>query len=70
MSFAGKVVQSLFCTLSSLLKIVRMQGKEACPVLVQEGFALHEHVVLAETAIEKVADAGVVGNHQSTHSVS
>lgn len=38
-------------------------------VVVQEGFALHELVVLAEAVIKEVADAGVVGQHEPTHPV-
>ena len=47
-----------------------MQGeKEAYPVFVQEGFSLHEHVILAEAAIEEVTDACVVGYHEPAHTV-
>lgn len=38
-------------------------------VVVQEGFALHELIVLAEAVVEEVADAGVVGQHEPTHPV-
>lgn len=38
-------------------------------VVVQEGLALHELVVLTEAVVEQVADAGVVGQHQPTHPV-
>ena len=38
-------------------------------VVVQEGLALHEFVVLAEAMVEQVADTGVVGQHQPTHPV-
>ena len=38
-------------------------------VVVQEGLALHELVVLAEAVVEEVADAGVVGQHEPAHSV-
>ena len=38
-------------------------------VVVQEGLALHELVILAEAVIEEVADTGVVGQHEPAHSV-
>lgn len=38
-------------------------------VVVQEGLALHELVILAEAVVEEVADAGVVGQHQPAHPV-
>ena len=45
------------------------EEQQAYPVLVQEGFALHEHVILAEAAIEEVTNAGVVGYHEPADTV-
>ena len=42
---------------------------DARPILVKEGLALHQHVVLTEGAIEEVPDAGVVGHHEPAHAV-
>jgi hypothetical protein len=38
-------------------------------VVLKEGLALHEAVVLGQAAVEEVADAGVVGQHQPAHAV-
>ncbi len=38
-------------------------------VVVKESLALHELVILAQAVVEEVADAGVVGQHQSAHPV-
>lgn len=38
-------------------------------VVVQEGLALHELVVLAEAVVEQVADAGVVCQHEPAHTM-
>ena len=38
-------------------------------VVIEECFALHELVVLAEAVVEEVSDAGVVGQHEPTHTM-
>ena len=40
---------------------------EAHLVVIQESLALHELVILTQAVVEEVANAGVVGQHQTTH---
>ena len=45
------------------------KAKRAHLVVVEEGLALHQLVILANALVEEVADGGVVCQHQSAHPV-
>ena len=50
-------------------RTVHAHSEQAHLVVVQEGLALHELVVLVDASVEEVTDGCVVGQHEPAHTV-